>query len=129
MVSAPTVTAYGFARFHFKGRNFLFLLLMSTLFLPNVVLNVPQFILFNKWGWIDHPLYLPMIAPTLFAQDTYFVFMLIQFLRNVPKELDEAAKIDGCSPLGTITYQSVPSGLHPSIFAASSSSLGTFLRN
>lgn len=103
-----TFTAYGFARFKFKGHDFMFMLLMATLFLPNVVLNVPQFIMFNKWGWVDSPLYLPLIVPTLFAQDTYFVFMLIQFLRNIPKELDEAAKIDGCSALGTLWHVIVP---------------------
>lgn len=103
-----TITAYGFARFRFKGHDFFFVLLMSTLFLPNVVLNVPQFIMYNKWGWVDSPLYLPLIVATLFAQDTYFVFMLIQFLRNIPKELDEAAKIDGCSSLGTLWHVIVP---------------------
>ncbi|HBP24289.1 MAG TPA: sugar ABC transporter permease [Oribacterium sp.] len=103
-----TFTAYGFARFKFKGHDALFALLMATLFLPNVVLNVPQFIMYNGWGWVDSPLYLPLIVPTLFAQDTYFVFMLIQFLRNIPKELDEAAKIDGCSALGTLWHVIVP---------------------
>lgn len=70
---------------------------MGTLFLPQVVLNVPQFILYNNLGWVDSPLFLPLVVPTLFAIDTFFVFMLIQFLRNVPKELEEAAKIDGCN--------------------------------
>lgn len=96
-VISATVTAYGFGRFRFKGRNLLFALLMSTLFLPQVVLNVPQYILFNKFGWIDSNLYLALIVPTLFAVDTYFVFMLVQFMRTIPKELEEAAKIDGCN--------------------------------
>ena len=107
-IASCTLTAYGFARFKFKGHDFLFALLMATLFLPNVVLNVPQFIMYNGWGWVDSPLYLPLIVPTLFAQDTYFVFMLIQFLRNVPRELDEAAKIDGCTALGTLWHVIVP---------------------
>lgn len=96
-VISATVTAYGFGRFYFFGRNFLFAVLMSTLFLPQVVLNVPQYILFNRFGWIDSPLYLAIIVPTMFAVDTYFVFMLIQFMRNIPKEMEEAAKIDGCN--------------------------------
>lgn len=103
-----TITAYGFARFKFLGHKIFFMLLMATLFLPNVVLNVPQFIMYNKWGWVDSPMYLPLIVSTLFAQDTYFVFMLIQFLRNIPKELDEAAKIDGCSSIGTLWHVIVP---------------------
>ena len=107
MISA-TVTAYGFGRFEFKGRGFLFAVMMATLFLPQVVLNVPQFILFSKLGWVDSKLYLPIIVPTLFATDTYFVFMLVQFLRNVPKELDEAAKIDGCNSVQTLIKVIVP---------------------
>lgn len=107
LISA-TITAYGFGRFHFKGKNFLFAVLMSTLFLPQVVLNVPQFILFTKLGWVDSNFYLPLIVPTLFATDTYFVFMLIQFMRNIPKELEEAAKIDGCNVVNTLIYVIVP---------------------
>lgn len=98
-VISASLTAYGFGRFNFKGKTFLFAVLMSTLFLPQVVLNVPQFTLFTKLGWVDSRLYLPLIVPTLFATDTYFVFMLIQFLRNIPRELDEAAEIDGCNSL------------------------------
>ncbi|MDY6306371.1 MAG: carbohydrate ABC transporter permease [Oribacterium sp.] len=107
-VISSTIAAYGFARFRFVGHDFFFALLMSTLFLPNVVLNVPQFIMYTKWGWVDSPLYLPLIVSTLFAQDTYFVFMLIQFMRNIPKELDEAAKIDGCNMFQTLWLVLVP---------------------
>ena len=107
-VISSVLTAYGFGRFHFKGRNLMFALLMSTLFLPQVVLNVPQFILYSKLGWIDSALYLPLIVPTLFAIDAYFVFMLIQFLRNVPKELEEAAKIDGANIMQTLVQIIVP---------------------
>ena len=107
-IISATVTAYGFGRFKFKGRDLLFAILMSTLFLPQVVLNVPQFILFTKLGWVDSRFYLPIIVPTLFATDTYFVFMLIQFLRNVPKELEEAAKIDGCNVVQTLIKVIVP---------------------
>lgn len=107
MISA-TLTAYGFGRFEFKGKGILFAILMATLFLPQVVLNVPQFILFTKLGWVDSPLYLPIIVPTLFATDTLFVFQLVQFLRNVPKELDEAAKIDGCNAMQTLVKVIVP---------------------
>ena len=113
-IVSATVTAYGFARFEFKGKKLLFAVLMSTLFLPQVVLNVPQFVLFNKFGWIDSPIYLALIVQTLFATDTYFVFMLIQFLRNIPKELEEAATIDGCGSIKTLWYVIVPM-LKPSI--------------
>ncbi len=95
-VFSSTCVAYGFSRFKFRGRNVCFALMMSTLFLPNMVLNVPLYTMFTKAGWVDSPSYLPIIVPTLFATETYFVFMLIQFMRSVPKDLDEAAKIDGC---------------------------------
>ena len=113
-IISATITAYGFARFEFKGKGILFAVLMSTLFLPQVVLNVPQYIMFNKFGWINHPMYLALIVPTIFATDTYFVFMLIQFLRNIPRELEEAAKIDGCKSIKTLWYVIVPM-LKPSI--------------
>ena len=93
---------------HMNGRGALFAILMSTLFLPQVVLNVPQFILFTKLGWVDSKLYLPLIVPTMFATDTYFVFMLVQFMRNIPKELEEAAKIDGCNVVQTLISVIVP---------------------
>jgi oligogalacturonide transport system permease protein len=113
-IISATLTAYGFARFNFAGRNVLFAVLMSTLFLPQVVLNVPQYILFNKFGWIGHPWYLALIVPTLFATETRFVFMLNQFLRGIPRELEEAAKIDGCNIMQTLWYVIVPM-LKPSI--------------
>ena len=107
-IISATVTAYGFARFRFKGRNFLFAVLMSTLFLPQVVLNVPQFILFSKLNWVDSRMYLPIIVPTLFAVDTYFVFMLIQFMRNIPRELEEAGEMDGCNVVQILINIIVP---------------------
>ena len=84
-VISSTITAYGFGRFRFRGRNFLFAVLMATLFLPQVVLNIPQFLMYRNFGWVDSPYYLALIVPTLFAQETYFVYMLIQFMRNIPR--------------------------------------------
>ena len=107
-VISSTITAYGFGRFRFRGRNFLFAVLMATLFLPQVVLNIPQFLMYRNFGWVDSPHYLALIVPTLFAQETYFVYMLIQFMRNIPRELDEAAKIDGCNIMQTLVLVLVP---------------------
>lgn len=111
-VFSATITAYGFGRFEFKGKAIMFSLMISTLFLPQVVLNAPQYIMFNQWGWTNS--YLPLVIPSLFAGDTYFLFMLVQFLRGVPKELEEAAKIDGCSYVKTLWYIIVPM-LKPSL--------------
>ena len=102
------LTAYGFGRFKFKGHDLLFSAMMAMLFLPQVVLNVPQYIMYNKFGWIGSKLYLPLVVPTLFATETYFIFMLIQFLRNVPKDLEEAASIDGCNVMQTLVQIIVP---------------------
>ena len=88
-VASATLTAYGFARFNFIGKRFSFAVLLSTLFLPQVVLNVPQYILFDQVGWLDS--YLPIIIPSLLAGDTYFVYMLIssfvEYQKNWRKQL------------------------------------------
>ena len=107
-VISSVIAAYGFSRFQFKGRDFLFGIMISTLFLPQVVLNVPQYLMYNTFGWINSPLYLPLWVPTLFATETYFVYQLVQFMRNVPRDLDEAAAIDGCSSFQTLYKVIVP---------------------
>ena len=96
-IISSVLTAYGFGRFKFKGHDIMFSLMMAMLFLPQVVLNIPQYLLYNKSGWVGSDLYLALIVPTMFATETYFIFMLVQFLHNVPHELEEAAEIDGCN--------------------------------
>ena len=82
--------------------------MLAMLFLPQVVLNVPQYLLFNKFGWVNSPWYLALIVPTLFATESYFIFMLVQFMRNIPREMDEAAQIDGCNSFQTLTRVIAP---------------------
>ena len=94
-VVASVVTAYGFSRFEFPGKTFWFSILLATLFLPQVVLNIPQFLLFRTWGWTNS--YLPLVVPAFFGAEPYFIFMLVQFMRSVSRELEEAAEIDGCN--------------------------------
>jgi oligogalacturonide transport system permease protein len=96
-VFSSAVTAYGFGRFDFRGRKILYALLLSSLFIPDTVMTIPQFIIFSKFGWIDSPLYTALIVPAFFAFEAYFVFMLIQFIKSVPVEIDESARIDGCT--------------------------------
>ena len=103
-----TLTAYGFARFRFAGKRLLTALLFATVFLPQTVLYVPQFILFNRLGWIDSPHYLPLIVPAALAGDTVLVIMLIQFIRSIPRTYDEAARLDGCNSLQILWYILVP---------------------
>ena len=115
-VISSVIAAYGFSRFKFKGRDMLFGIMISTLFLPQVVLNVPQYLMYNYFGWINSPFYLPLWVPTLFATETYFVYQLVQFMRSIPHDLDEAAAIDGCGPV-KILYKIIAPMLSPSLVA------------
>ena len=105
-VVASVVTAYGFSRFEFPGKTFWFSILLATLFLPQVVLNIPQFLLFRTWGWTNS--YLPLVVPAFFGAEPYFIFMLVQFMRSVSRELEEAAEIDGCNSFERLVYIVVP---------------------
>ena len=115
-VISSVVAAYGFSRFQFRGKNLLFGIMISTLFLPQVVLNVPQYLMYNTFGWINSKWYLPLWVPTLFATETYFVYQLVQFMRSIPHVLDEAAAIDGCGPV-QIRYKIICPMLSPSLVA------------
>ena len=115
-VISSVIAAYGFSRFKFKGRDMLFGIMISTLFLQQVVLNVPQYLMYNSFGWINSPFYLPLWVPTLFATETYFVYQLVQFMRSIPHDLDEAAAIDGCGPV-KILYKIIAPMLSPSLVA------------
>jgi len=106
LISA-TLTAYGFARFEFPFKRILFLLLISTLFLPEVVLRIPQYIMFRELGVLNT--YIPLIAPDALAQNAFFVFMMVQFLRSIPIDLDEAAYIDGANSLQVLWKILLPS--------------------
>ena len=115
-VISSVIAAYGFSRFKFVGRDVLFGIMISTLFLPQVVLNVPQYLMYNTFGWVNSPFYLPLWVPTLFATETYFVYQLVQFMRSIPHDLDEAAAIDGCGPV-KILYKIIAPMLSPSLVA------------
>jgi multiple sugar transport system permease protein len=80
--------------------------MIATLLLPHHVLIVPQFVLFKFLGWIDTPL--PLIVPKLLATDAFFVFLMVQFVRGIPRELDDAAKVDGSSPFGVFWHVILP---------------------
>lgn len=92
-VASSLLVAYGFARFTFPLKKLFFALMISTLFLPAVVTMIPRFMLFGQLGWLNS--YYPFIVPALCGGGPFFIFLLIQFLRGLPKELDESAKMDG----------------------------------
>lgn len=105
-VISCAAVAYGFARFEFPGKKILFASLIATLLLPNVVTRIPQYLLFRDMGWLDT--FLPLWVPSAFAGDAFFVFMLVQFLRSIPRDMEEAARVDGATSLQTLLYIVVP---------------------
>ena len=90
-----SLAAYAFARIKFRLRPFWFAIMLGTLMLPFHVTVVPQYIIFNKLGWTNS--FLPLIVPKFFAVDAFFIFLMVQFIRGIPVELEEAAMMDGCS--------------------------------
>lgn len=105
-VVSCVLVAYGFARFNFTGKKLLFSVLIVSMMLPQIVLRVPQYIMFKSINWLDS--YFPLIIPSAFAYDAFFVFLLVQFLRGIPQDMEEAAIIDGCSPLQLLWHIVVP---------------------
>jgi oligogalacturonide transport system permease protein len=113
-VISCVLVAYAFARFDFWGKKFLFSVMVATMMLPLIVLRLPQYLVFRELGWLDS--YLPMIVPSAFATDTFFIFMLVQFLRSIPRDMEEAAQIDGCNSLQLLWHIIVPM-LKPAIIS------------
>lgn len=96
-IASCSLIAYGFARIPFKLKGFWFGTVMLSLLLPGQIVQIPQYIIFHKLGWVNT--FLPLIVPAFFGS-AFFIFLLLQFIRSIPYELDEAAKIDGCSRFG-----------------------------
>jgi multiple sugar transport system permease protein len=91
---ACSMAAYAFARLEFRGKKLFFAIMLMTIMLPIHVVIVPQYIMFANIGWINT--FYPLIVPKLLATDAFFIFLMVQFIRGLPKDLDEAARIDGC---------------------------------
>ncbi|WP_315838936.1 carbohydrate ABC transporter permease [Bradyrhizobium prioriisuperbiae] len=96
-VISCSLTAYAFARLTFRGQNIWFALMLGTLMLPYHVTLIPQYVLFLNLDWVGT--FLPLIVPKFLAADAFFIFLLVQFFRSIPRDLDDAAMIDGCGPL------------------------------
>jgi multiple sugar transport system permease protein len=108
-----TVVAYGFSRFRFPGRDFLFIVLISTIFLPGAVTIIPTYTFFVQIQWVGT--WLPLIVPAFFA-NAYNVFLLRQYFMTLPRELDEAAMMDGASPLRILWSVIIPQS-YPALMA------------
>nr|WP_230390882.1 carbohydrate ABC transporter permease [Reinekea sp. G2M2-21] len=105
-VISSTIVAFGFARFEIPFKKFWFTTLIATILLPQSVLLIPQYLMFREMGMLDS--YMPLYLPMAFATQGFFVFMLIQFLRGLPTDMEEAAMIDGCNSFQLLWYIIVP---------------------
>jgi multiple sugar transport system permease protein len=105
MLFSCSLVAYGFSRFRARWLNIMFLLLLSTIMLPRQVTLIPLYVFFQKIGWVDT--LLPLIVPLFFA-NAYDVFLLRQFFMTIPLELDDAAKLDGATPLQILLHVILP---------------------
>jgi multiple sugar transport system permease protein len=94
-LTSCSLAAFAFTRLRFPGRNLLFALMLGTLMLPYHVTLVPQYVMFLHLGWVNTMW--PLVVPKFLATDAFFIFLMVQFFRNIPHELDEAAMMDGCS--------------------------------
>lgn len=97
-ILSSSIVAYGFARLQFRFKKLLFACLIATVMLPVQITLIPQYILFHNIGWVNT--FYPLIVPAFLGGTPFFIFLLIQFIRGIPRELDEAAIIDGCSTFG-----------------------------
>ncbi|MCD8397114.1 MAG: carbohydrate ABC transporter permease [Lachnospiraceae bacterium] len=114
-IVSSSLVAYGFARFRFPGKKILFAILIATLMLPNSTIIIPRYMLYNKLHWLDS--YLPFYVPAILACNPFFSYMLIQFMRGLPRELDESAYIDGCGTF-RVFYQILLPLMKPAMFSA-----------
>ncbi|GIP25005.1 sugar ABC transporter permease [Paenibacillus sp. J23TS9] len=112
-VFSSALCGYGFARFKFRGKKFLFLVLLATMMLPGQVTMIPMFIMFKEVGWVDT--FLPLIIPAFFGGGAFNIFLIRQFMRGIPKDLDEAAFMDGASRWSIFTRIMLPLSKPPLI--------------
>jgi multiple sugar transport system permease protein len=105
-VISSSLVAYGFARFRSRANPVLFVLVISTMMLPNQVTLIPVYQIFSRLKWINT--FLPILVPQYFAVGAFYIFLLRQFFRTIPRELDEAAKIDGCNTFKIFLFIMIP---------------------
>ena len=115
-VLACSLAAFAFARLEFPFKRTAFVLMMVTIMLPAQVTIIPQFILFHALGWVNT--YLPLLVPKFFATDAFFIFLMVQFIRGIPRDLDDAASLDGCNP-GSIYGRIILPLLRPALVTTS----------
>ncbi len=105
-VLSASLVAFGFSRLQWPGRNLLFLLVLATMMLPGEITMIPNYLIFRKLGWIDT--FAPLIVPSFLGGGAFSIFLFRQFFMTLPRELDEAARIDGCNSLGVYYHVILP---------------------
>lgn len=105
-VMSSAVVSYGFARFKFRGKKLLFSAMLLSMMLPAQVLMIPQYLWYQKLRWVGS--YMPLIVPYFFAIQGFFVYLMSNFISGIPRDLDEAAKFDGCSYVAIFTKIILP---------------------
>jgi multiple sugar transport system permease protein len=105
-VLSCSLAAYAFARLRFRFRGPMFAFMIATIMLPQHAVLIPQYVIFQKLGLVNT--FLPLILPKFLATDAFFVFLMVQFIRGLPGELDEAATMDGCGPFRTFRWVILP---------------------
>ena len=115
-VLSASLAAYGFARVGFRGRGILFAVMIGTLLLPVHVLIIPQYMLYRGLGLVDT--FAPLLVGKFLASEAFFVFLIVQFIRNLPRDMDEAARIDGCGH-GRIYFYIILPLIKPALVTAS----------
>jgi ABC-type glycerol-3-phosphate transport system permease component len=103
---STSIVAYGFARIDFPGRDKLFIVVLSTMMLPWPSVVAPLFLYYQAIGWLDT--YLPLVVPAYFASNAFYVFVLRQFFLTLPRDLEDAARVDGCSTFGVLWHVGLP---------------------
>ncbi len=114
-VISCTMAAYPIARLKFKGKNFIFGCIIASLLLPTQILLIPRFMMFSNMGWTDS--WLPLIVPSFFCQvyGAFCIYMMVQFMRSIPVELEEAAIVDGCGIVNRLLSVILPNCM-PAVF-------------
>lgn len=120
-ITSCLLAAFAFGKLKFPLKNFWFAIMMGTLMLPLHVKLIPQYVMYNNLGWVNT--FLPLIVPKFLATDGFFIFLMTQFIRALPKEIDEAATVDGCGPFRLFTQIVIPL----SVPAIVTTSIFTFL--
>ena len=101
-----SLTGYALSRLKFTGSKLFFAIMLGTMMLPQHVVLIPRYIIFTKLGWINT--FLPMVVPKWLATDGFFIFLMIQFMRTIPRDFDESASIDGCSSYKVFSHIVLP---------------------